>query len=433
MTILIFIAVLVVLVVVHELGHFAVAKLARVKVLEFGVGYPPRIASVTRGETTYSLNLLPLGGFVRMLGEEDPSAPESFAAQSALRRLAVLAAGPAMNVVLPIVLFTLVFMLPQPVVVTDVAVLDVAPGSPAQAAGVMPGDLVRTVDGRTIDNSADLQTAVHLRLGADMTWTVERQGRLVELAVPEARIAPPPGEGAVGILLADGRLTVESVERGSAADRIGLRAGDLLLRVASSRVLSEGAPEAAAAAALEAAPRAPVNVDVLRNAGLVTLELAPDSGALDGLAVSVRPEEQRSMGFLAAFGASFRQIGDVLVLFRNEVSRWIAGAASVELAGPIGIAQITGDVAQAGLSPLVLWTALLSLNLAIINLLPVPALDGGRIAFILLELARGGRRLAPEKERLVHLAGFLLLIGAIAAVSVNDIQRLISGGSIIGQ
>ena len=403
------------------------------KVIEFGVGYPPRIASITRGGTTYSLNLLPLGGFVRMLGEEDPSAPDSFAAQSAVRRLAVLAAGPAMNVVLPVVLFTFVFMFPQPTVVTDVVVLDVAPGSPAQAAGVMPGDLVRTVDGRTIDNSADLQTAIRLRLGADTAWTVERRGRLVELAVHEARIDPPPGQGAVGILLTDGRLTVASVERGSAADRIGLRAGDLLLRVASSRVLTEGAPEAAAAAALAAAPRQPVNVDVLRNARLLALELAPGSDALDGLAVSVRPEASRSMGVLAAFGASVRQVGDILVLFRNEVSRWFAGSSSVQLAGPIGIAQVTGDVARAGLSPLVLWTALLSLNLAIINLLPVPALDGGRITFILLELARGGRRLAPDKERLVHLAGFMLLMGAVVAVSVSDVRRLIAGGSVVGQ
>ena len=100
------------------------------------------------------------------------------------------------------------------------------------------------------------------------------------------------------------------------------------------------------------------------------------------------------------------------------------------MAGPIGIAQITGDVARIGLSPLVTWTALLSLNLAIVNLLPIPALDGGRIAFVLVEMARGGRRLAPQKERLVHAVGFALLIGAIIAVSVNDVRRLLSGWSL---
>ena len=93
----------------------------------------------------------------------------------------------------------------------------------------------------------------------------------------------------------------------------------------------------------------------------------------------------------------------------------------------MGIAQITGDVARAGLSPLITWTALLSINLAIVNLLPIPALDGGRITFVLLELARGGRRLAPQKERIVHLAGFALLIGTVIIISVNDIRRLVSG------
>ncbi len=433
MTILVFIVVLGVLVIAHELGHFTVAKLSKVKVLEFGVGYPPRIFGFTRGDTTYSLNLLPLGGFVRMLGEEDPDGPESFASKSAWRRLAVLGAGSAMNALLPVVLLTIVFMLPQPVRVTDAAVLEVAPGSPAEAAGVLAGDIVRTADGRQIDNSADLQTAIHLRLGADMVWTVQRQGRLVELRIPEARVAPPPGQGAVGILLTDGRLTVTDVEPGSTAEQIGLREGDLLLRVGSSRVLNEGDPEEVAAGELEADPGAPVNVDVLRSAGIASLELPPGLGGLDGLTVSERPEEPRSQGPLRAFGSSIRQMWEILVLFRNEVSRWVAGSGGIQVSGPVGIAQITGDVARAGLSPLIMWTALLSINLAIINLLPIPALDGGRILFVLVELARGGRRLAPSKERMVHLVGFVVLIGAIIAISVNDIQRLLTGGSILGQ
>ncbi len=433
MTILIFIVVLGVLVIAHELGHFTVAKLSKVKVLEFGVGYPPRIFGITRGDTTYSLNLLPLGGFVRMLGEEDPDGPESFASKSAWRRLAVLGAGPAMNALLPVVLLTIVFILPQPIRVTDAAVLEVAPGSPAEAAGVLAGDIVRTADGRQIDNSADLQAAIQLRLGADMVWIVERQGRLVELRIPEARVAPPPGQGAVGILLTDGRLTVTDVAPGSTAAQIGLREGDLLLRVGSSRVLNEGDPEEVVAGELEVDPGAPVNVDVLRSAGIASLELPPSLGGLDGLTVSERPEEPRSQGPLRALGSSIRQMWEILVLFRNEVSRWVAGSSGIQVAGPVGIAQITGDVARAGLSPLITWTALLSINLAIVNLLPIPALDGGRILFVLVELARGGRRLAPSKERVVHLVGFAVLIGAIIAVSVNDIQRLLTGGSVLGQ
>ncbi len=424
MSVLLFLVVLGSLVIVHELGHFFAARLARVRVLEFGVGLPPRVLGFTRGGTTYSLNLLPFGGFVRMLGEEASTLPGSFSEKSAWQRLFILGAGSAMNAVLPVVLLTVVFMTPQPVPVTDVAVLSVAPGSPAELAGVQPGDLIREADGGRIDNSSDLLIAINLRLGADTAWTVERRGRLVALRIPEARVDPPEGQGAVGIFLTDARLTVVSVASGSTAAGSGLLPGDLLLTVGDRRVLHEDSPPSALAAALQESPGRPVPVEVLRGGRIVTLELPPDEDALDGLTVTAYPEETRSMGPLSAFRASFTQIGEILLLFRNEVSRWIAGSSSIEVAGPIGIAQMTGDVAESGISPLILWTALLSINLAIINLIPFPALDGGRIAFVLVEIVRGGRRLAPEKERFVHVAGFAMLIAAIVMISVNDIQRL---------
>jgi regulator of sigma E protease len=125
-------------------------------------------------------------------------------------------------------------------------------------------------------------------------------------------------------------------------------------------------------------------------------------------------------------------MGDILTTFRNEIGRMISGAAAVELAGPLGIAQITGEAIEAGLAPLVTWAALLSINLAIVNILPLPALDGGRITFVLLELLRGGRRIAPEKERVVHLVGFGMLMLAILLVTASDIKRLINGASVFG-
>lgn len=424
MTVVLFLVVLGSLIIVHELGHFFAARLARVQVLEFGVGMPPRAFGFTRGGTTYSLNFLPFGGFVRMLGEEDPSAPASFAGKSAWQRLFILGAGSAMNAVLPVLLLTVVFMTPQPVPVTDVTVLSVAPGSPAEQAGVEAGDLIRDADGRRIDNSSDLLMAINLRLGADTAWTVERRGRLVALRIPNVRVDPPEGQGAVGIFLTDARLTVASVPSGSTAAQSGLLPDDLLLSVGDRRVLNADSPQTALAAVVQESPAEPVEVRVLRDGAIVTLELPPDEEAFEGLAVTAYPEETRTMGPLAAFRASFVQIGEILLLFRNEASRWIAGSSSIQVAGPIGIAQMTGDVAESGISPLILWTALLSINLAIINLIPFPALDGGRIAFVLVEIVRGGRRLAPEKERFVHAAGFALLIAAIVMISVNDIQRL---------
>ena len=440
-TILLFIAVLGFLVTMHELGHFTVAKLAKVRVLEFGIGLPPRVFGFTRGGTLYSLNLLPIGGFVRMLGEEDPSAPDSFAAKPAWRRLAILAAGPAMNAILPVILLAGVFMLPQSVPVTDVAVTSVAPDSPAAQAGVLSGDLVRSADGRRVRTSADLVTAINVRLGADTRWIVERDGRLVELHIAEARVAPPPGQGAVGVSLADSSMSVTGVSPGSPAARSGLQSGDLILGAGGRRVLSEEdlraaladpaeEPQDEPATAPATATAATGTVTALRGGEVVTLEPPTGAGALDGLTLAAKPEERQALGPIAALGAGLGRIADILLLLRNEASRWIAGTASIEVAGPIGIAQITGDVARIGVNPLITWTALLSLNLAVVNLLPIPALDGGRIAFVLVEMARGGRRLAPQKERFVHAVGFALLIGLIVAVSVNDVRRLLSGWSI---
>lgn len=440
-TILLFIAVLGFLVTMHELGHFTVAKLAKVRVLEFGIGLPPRVFGFTRGGTLYSLNLLPIGGFVRMLGEEDPSAPDSFAAKPAWQRLAILAAGPAMNAILPVILLAGVFMLPQSVPVTDVAVTSVAPDSPAAQAGVLSGDLVRSADGRRVRTSADLVTAINVRLGADTRWIVERDGRLVELHIAEARVAPPPGQGAVGVSLADSSLSVEGVSPGSPAARSGLQSGDLILGAGGRRVLSEEdlraaladpaeEPQDEPATAPATATAATGTVTALRGGEVVTLEPPTGVGALDGLTLTAKPEERQTLGPIAALGAGLGRIADILLLLRNEASRWIAGTASIEVAGPIGIAQITGDVARIGVNPLITWTALLSLNLAVVNLLPIPALDGGRIAFVLVEMARGGRRLAPQKERFVHAVGFALLIGLIVAISVNDVRRLLSGWSI---
>ena len=430
--ILSFVVVLLVLVVVHELGHFTVAKLAKVRVLEFGVGFPPRVLSRQWGDTTYSLNLLPLGGFVRMVGEEDPTDPASLAHRSAPIRLAVLTAGSAMNALLPLLLFTIVFMLPQDAIVTDVAVLDVAAGSPAQRAGVQPGDVITHADGRRLDSGFDLQAAVQRRLGADTTWTVDRRGRTLELRIAEARVDPPEGQGATGITLADGRVTVASVAGGSPAGQAGLQAGDLFLRVGSRGVVSDGDAQAALDAWIEASPGEPVPIVVLRDGALTSLVAEPAAGALEGLAVAVRPTESRAEPVWRAVPLSFRQTWDVLLIFRNEISRIIAGASSVDLVGPVGIARITSEVAGAGLSPLIMWTALLSINLAIINMLPIPALDGGRIMFVLIESARGGRRLAPERERIAHMVGFAILISAIVAISIGDIRRLIGGESVFG-
>jgi len=347
-TVLIFIGVLVGIIIAHELGHFITAKASGVEVKEFGIGLPPRLFGVKRGETVYSLNAIPLGGFTKMTGEEDPREPRSLASKPFATRLLVLSAGSLMNFLLPLILFTIAFMIPHNMVIGDVLVEDVASGSPAALAGIEPGDSIVSINGKPVDNSSDLQRYIQLGLGRETTVRVEHSDSTVEDVSVVPRWRPPEGQGSVGIVISMPETTV-------------IRQSEPLWR----------APSLAVSACVE------------------------------------------TMG-----------------LFKNAILSILAGTSSLTLTGPVGIAQMTGEVARVGISPLLEFAAFLSLNIGLINLFPLPALDGGRICFLLLEKIRRGRRVSPKTEGMVHLIGFLLLMGVLAAVTYGDIMRIISGGNL---
>ena len=351
MGILSFVIIFGVLVSLHELGHFVTARLFKVHVLEFGIGIPPRVWGFKRGGTTYSLNALPIGGFVKMLGEEDSSDPRSLAARPAWQRACVIGAGAFMNAVLALVLFAVVFMVPQDTRVGDVTVLGVASGSPAALAGLREGDVIREVNGRTVENFRDLHFQYQLRRGATATTVVERGGALLPFdVIPRWKV--PPGEGLTGIRV------------------------DLL----NERTVSQSEP------------------------------------------------------FWNAVPMAGKRIADSVVLMKNGISSWFSGGSDPldEVSGPVGIVQVTGEVAGLGIVPLLTLAALLSLNLAILNILPFPALDGGRLFFIAVEVLRGGKRIPPHREALAHAMGFALLMVVFLAVTYNDILRWVGGGSPLG-
>lgn len=344
-----FFGIIVLLVFFHELGHFVTAKLAGVKVEEFGFGYPPRLVGIKRGETIYSINLLPLGGFVRMLGEEDPSQERSLASKRPATRLVVLSAGSVVLALLPILLFTISFMIPKDVAVGDVRVMEVSPDSPAARAGIMPGDVIRRIDNHDIENTGDLSYFIQLNLGSDIDLWLEREGSAPSPTTLSPRWDPPEGQGAIGVV-----VTMENIT-----------------------TVSHSYPP------WEAVPR-----------GISTTR-------------------------------------DTFILFKNEVQRWFIAREAPEVTGPVGIAQLTGEVADVGIAPLLSLTAFISINLAIINLLPLPGLDGGRIIFVLLELVRRGKRVSPKREAVVHAIGFALLLSFIFVVSYYDILRMVRGESLI--
>jgi regulator of sigma E protease len=345
-TVGIFIGILAGLILAHEFGHFITAKAFRVEVKEFGLGFPPRIIGRKRGETIYSLNAIPLGGFTKLAGEEDPEAPRSLAGKPTGVRLLVLSAGSLMNFLAPLALFTIAFMVPHNVVMGKVVVDEVAPNSPAAEAGINDGDTIISINDKPVNNTGDLQRYIQLNLGREIEITVTSDNLNQESFRLVPRWRPPEGEGAIGVAV----TTVD--------------------------------------------------------------------------ATTVRQSEPawRAVPLGAATCV------ETFVLFKNGLLSMITGATPVEVRGPVGIAEMTGEVARAGLSPLLEFTAFLSINLGLINIFPLPALDGGRIAFVLLEKARGGKRIPPRTEGLIHLIGFALLIGVIIAITYNDITRIISGG-----
>ena len=171
-TILIFLAVLAVIILAHELGHFIAAKAFRVKVEEFGIFFPPRLIKIRRGETLYSLNAIPLGGFTKMAGEEDPEVERSLASKSVGVRIIVLSAGSIMNALLPLLLFSIAFMVPHDVVNEPTVVTIVSPDSPADSAGIEPGDTILSINGKTVNNFGEIQRHIYLNLGDEITILV---------------------------------------------------------------------------------------------------------------------------------------------------------------------------------------------------------------------------------------------------------------------
>jgi len=350
MTIIAVLLVLSLLILVHEGGHFAVAKFTGIRVEEFGIGYPPRLLTVARrGDTEYTINAIPFGGFVRMLGEEDPTHPDSFAAKGKLTRAGALLAGSFMNIALAFLLFIGAGLIGFDIPTGSVAIVEVAPGSPAARAGLQEGDTILSIDGLTVRNTYELSGYTKERLGETVTLSIKRGEETMPVRLTP-RQEPPANEGAMGVII----QTVDIV----GADK---------LRYSLWEAIPMGA----------------------------------------------------------------RMIVDVITVIFSGVVGMIQGVIAPDITGPVGIIAATGEVARSGLIALMQFTALLSIQLAIFNLLPFPGLDGGRLAFIALEALRGGKRVPPEREGFIHLVGMAILVGLLLVVSYQDVARLLSGQPIL--
>ena len=317
----------------------------------------------------------------------------SFANQSVLRRSIVLCAGSFMNLLLPVIIFTALFALPHDVPTGRVIITAVAPGSPAEQAGITSGDTVVAVNGEELDTHADLIQKVMSNIGSPTELGIQRGVFITGNPVPQ------PTSGRTEIVTLVPRVKPPKLK------------------------VVEHVSDPESEVSLADARRYNVNMqlDDTLNQGAMGVMI----GTVDTQMV------ERNFSLFQAVPMSFKQMWDVLTLTRSSIARWVSGGPDPGLSGPVGIARVTGQVAQVGISPLLQLTAIISISLGIINLLPIPALDGGRLMFVIIEFLRGGKPISPRREGIAHLVGFLVLIGLIVVVSYFDIIRLINGDSVI--
>ena len=426
-TLLSFLFVLGVLVFVHELGHFLAARRLGVRVLTFSLGFGPKILKFRRGDTEYCVSAIPLGGYVKMAGEtpDDPrtGSPDEFMSKTKWERFQVLIMGPLMNIVLAVVVMAVVLAQGAEVPVYQdqpPVVGAVESGSPAEQAGIQRGDLIVDVAGNPVDTWEDLFIAVGIRPDRDVPVTLRRSGQTRSVTVrpvPETRYEI----GTIGVM-PDINPIVASVIAGEPAERAGLMADDIVLAVDGERMVTrtqlvetisrngdqeieltiqrEGREQIVRATPEQRGDRGMLGIYVTEP----TRSFTP--GPFEALTLSV----ERNIEFS---GLIFQTLGG---LFTGETS-------PRQLMGPVAIAQLSGESAEAGWIALFSLMAAISLNLGLLNLLPIPVLDGGHILIIALEgVARRDFSMAVKEKML--LAGFVLLMTLMVTVIYNDLTRI---------
>ncbi|MEZ4734917.1 MAG: RIP metalloprotease RseP [Caldilineaceae bacterium] len=439
-TIVSFVIVLGVLVFFHELGHYWVAKRNGIVVEEFGMGYPPRILKLfTYDGTLFSINLIPFGGFARMKGEDGADmAPGSFNAASRWARASTLIAGPLMNVLLAILLFGASFMAGFPAPVAYPQLTTVAPGSLAAQFGLQPGDILLLADERPTFVSGDPYDRYEVweteEANAATTLTVSRNQEFIQVDIATQRLISDLLNTAQYVPVLDTQII--GIAQGSPADEQGIQSDDLVYQVGDTVIAFAGNPlnEAVQENLGQAVP-----MTLLRDGEWVTLNITPRADPPPGegaLGIQIMGTSSlATLPFLEALWQGITATIQYIVLVLQLPFLLFSGAmspADAQVSGPVAIANLVGGAARATIDtglwfPIWRLSAILSAALAVTNLLPLPALDGGRLLFILIETVRG-RRINPEREGLVHMVGFMLLLGLMVYITVQDLR---TGGATI--
>jgi regulator of sigma E protease len=428
-TLLAFLFVLGVLVFVHELGHFLVARLHGVRVITFSLGFGPKLLKYKGRETVYCLSAVPLGGYVKLAGEtaedERSGASDEFLSKSKWVRFQVYLAGPIMNLLMAWALLTAVLSrgADVPLYQTSAPVVGaLAAGSPAQTAGVRVGDRIVRVGGRAVPTWNDLDEVVSTKANHDVAVDIERGGQPLTLHVTP-RSVTKFDIGDLGVLPVL-RPEFDTVTPGGAADKAGIHRGDVIVAVAGLTGLDrEGVVKK-----IQAAAATPIVFTLACDGVTRDVTVVPDKrGDVGVIGVSLDPYEVRRIepGWRQAAVLSVQQNWDRGAMIGRTLKGLITTETPVkQLMGPVAIAQLSGEYAAIGWLSLFDFMAMISLNLGLLNLMPVPVMDGGQIAILALEGASGRDLSARVKER-VLLTGAALVVLLMVTVIYNDVMRLV--------
>lgn len=451
-TILAFVVLLGITITVHEFGHFAMAKLLKIRVLVFSIGFGPKLVGFTRGGTDYRLSPFPIGGYVKMAGEtfdeECKGAPDEFLSHPKWHRFLVAVAGPFMNILLAVIILSFSYLegvwVPryhkQPAVVGPVVV-----NSIAFKAGLRTGDRILSVHGSAIRTWEDLEIALATAPRQALDVVVEHggQGRPLHFEPPSAETVDP---AALGFRFSLPRTIVAAVDSSSPAEAAGLRVGDEILSVEGNGMAGRGYDEILNI--ISASNGVPLRFEIRRPSGIpkprgtaapggeesplpgqiLKLTIAPveDQGrAVIGFRPDV-PRDLEKFGIGGAVLQSVRRNFEVAALTFRIIGRIFTGSASVRtISGPIEIARISGSAAATGSARVFIgFLGIVSLQLGVFNLLPIPILDGGVIALLVVETLLGRDLSLGIKERIVQV-GFVFLILLMGFVVFNDLSKIV--------
>jgi len=426
-----------ILVFVHELGHFCVAKLCGVKVLKFSLGFGPRLVSHKRGDTEYMICAIPLGGYVQMLGEgvgdqgEDAEInaedeQRSFSKKSIPRRMAIVAAGPVMNLILPFMILPLAYMIGinLPAYLEEPPCVGyVVPGSEADVAGFRNDDCIIKISGVDVASWSDTGSALVNSAGKPIVFTLDRVDGMADLVV-DSKNGALEGLQSIGLLPAQDAV-IGGLAPAMPAIEAGLKEGDRILSVGGREIVSWYELKDA----IQEVDGQPVDVVVEREKQQLTVELLPKKAdGNDDYLIGVAPQYEtifKRFPLGEAIIAGAERTTDLIDLTLVFIQKLFAGHVSTSnIGGPITVVQIAGQAAQTDISSILSVLAFLSIQLGILNLLPIPILDGGHLFFYTFELIFR-RPLSLRAREWAQQIGLILLILLMVLAFYNDIVRML--------